>query len=178
MKAHNGSMMYFLGIDVGLSGAVALLDHDGKFIAVESVPIMASGKGGAKVTRQINAAGLCALLRDWKYPIDPDDSAYSMRSMMAVVESASAMPKQGVASVFSLGQSFGIILGVLAALEISYQLVRPAQWKQYYGLSRDKEQARAKAIQLYPFVDLHRKQDHGKAEALLLARYGCMVWHD
>ena len=82
------------------------------------------------------------------------------------------MPGQGVSSTWTTGYGFGVWLGVLAALALPHTRVRPAIWKRAMGLGKDKEQARLRAIQLFPSADLRRKKDHGRAEALLLAWYG------
>jgi hypothetical protein len=82
------------------------------------------------------------------------------------------MPGQETRSTFTVGLGFGIWLGVLAALALPYTRVRPAIWKRALGLGKDKEQARLRAMQLFPQADLRRKRDHGRAEALLLAWWG------
>ena len=74
--------------------------------------------------------------------------------------------------MFTVGVGFGVWLGVLAALPLPHTRVRPAIWKRALGLEKDKEQARLRAMPLFPSADLHRQQDHGRAEALLLAWYG------
>jgi len=89
-----------------------------------------------------------------------------------VIEEAQAMPGQGTRSMFQTGLGMGIWLGVLAALQLPYRRVRPQIWKKAFGLGKDKEASRLKAMQLYPGADLRRKKDHGRAEALLLAFYG------
>jgi hypothetical protein len=96
-----------------------------------------------------------------------------MRPDVAVIERVAAMPRQGVSSTFKFGTAFGIIQGVIAALEIPVHFVTPSKWKKYFGLSADKEQSRARALQFWPNrSDLFsRKKDHGRAEAALLARY-------
>ena len=92
----------------------------------------------------------------------------------AYLEKVNAFPGQGVASMFSLGMSYWGMAGVVAALGWPLTLVEPEAWKRYFKLGKDKEEARALAQRLYPEVDLHRKKDHNKAEALLIARYGQM----
>jgi crossover junction endodeoxyribonuclease RuvC len=148
-----------LGVDPGLSGAAALLDHSGGLVLLADLPTVASGKG-AKVGRRIDAAGLARLLNPHRQHIK-----------LAVLEQVAARPGQGVSSVFSLGDSFGAIRAVLACLGIPARLVAPAEWKKSYRLDSDKERARARAIELFPGADLTRKADHNRAEALLLARY-------
>jgi crossover junction endodeoxyribonuclease RuvC len=83
------------------------------------------------------------------------------------------MPGQGTRSMFTTGYGMGIWVGILATLEFPYTTVRPQVWKRALRLSKDKEASRLRAIQLFPGADLRRKKDHGRAEALLLAYYGC-----
>ena len=88
------------------------------------------------------------------------------------IEEAQAMPGQGTRSMFTIGVGFGVWLGILGALGLAYTRIRPGVWKRALGLSGDKEQARLRAMQLFPAADLRRKKDHGRAEALLLAYCG------
>jgi crossover junction endodeoxyribonuclease RuvC len=74
--------------------------------------------------------------------------------------------------MWTTGYGYGIWIGLLAALQMPYTTIRPIIWKKALGLGKDKEQARLRAMQLFPGADLRRKKDHGKAEALLLARWG------
>jgi crossover junction endodeoxyribonuclease RuvC len=149
----------FVGIDPGLTGAVAVLDHGGNLLALDDLPVIANGKGGSRVTRQIDPAGLAALL-----------PPHSMNVSVAL-ERVAARPGQGVSSVFSLGDSYGCIRGVVAALGMAVEIVTPATWKKRFQLTNDKEVSRAKATELYPAAGLHRVKDHNRAEALLLARW-------
>lgn len=148
----------FLGIDPGLSGAIGIIHADGTFHSVEDMPTLLRGKGAVK--REVDAAGLARLLR----PI-----AGQIR--LAVIEKVSAMPRQGSASTFSLGHSFGTAVAVVQALGIPVQLAAPATWKKRMGLTRDKEHARSEAIHLWPGAPLSRKKDADRAESLLLAKY-------
>lgn len=147
-----------LGIDPGLSGAIGFYFPAVGRVCVEDVPL-ADG--------EINAPALAKRIRDFG-------------PSMAVLERVHSMPKQGVASTFKFGMSFGEIRGVICALGIPLYLVTPQKWKKYFQLSSDKEQARAKAIQLFPLnADrLNRKKHHGRAEAALLAKYGAEVLYD
>jgi len=159
-----------LGIDVGLTGALAVLTDDGQPIEVVDLPVMASGKAGARVSRQINAGELARMLSARLLPLGP-------KASIAYVEAQRAMPKQGVASVFSLGHSYGTVCGVLAALNIPFILVTSGQWKKTYNLKgADKDAARTFAIQRFPSLAwaLARKKDHGRAEALLIANYALL----
>lgn len=153
-----------LGIDPGITGAMALLDAEGCAVMVEHLPTIARGNA-AKVKREIDPAGLVHLLRIHAGGIEA-----------AWLEQVSSRPGQGVASVFSLGHSVGSISATLATLGIPIHLVTPAAWKRQAGLtSSDKEQARALAVRLFPAIPLHRKADHNLAEALLIARHGWLA---
>lgn len=96
---------------------------------------------------------------------------------VAAVEKVGAMPGQGVTSMFSFGQSYGFILGVLTALGIGYQLVPPRKWKAEFGLLNTQKQASVDvAKRLFPGVSLLpsdrcRKESDGMADALCLCEY-------
>lgn len=150
--------MNILGIDPGLTGALAIIGVDG-FI-LEDLPTMANGKGGM-VKNQINPYALAAMLEPHVGDIE-----------FAVLEQPNTMPGQSVQSMGSMMQSLGIIEGVLAGLGVSVRMVSPSAWKKSLGLNKDKELSRAMAQRLFPQAPLANKKDHNRAEALLLAVYG------
>jgi len=158
--AQRGGIMR-IGIDVGNTGAVAFLNSKGECLGVEDMPLMPlNGKKS-----QVNAVELSRILERWK--------ALSKEPILAFVEQVSAMPKQGVTAMFNFGMGYGIVQGVLAAQRIPYVLVRPEAWKKRAGLVKSpKDMARTKAQQLYPNVDLSLKKHIGRADALLIARFG------
>ena len=91
-----------------------------------------------------------------------------------VVEQVNAMPGQGVTSMFNFGQSFGVLKGVCAAMQLPIFFVRPAKWKKYYDLiNSQKDSSRVKAIEMFPKFSsmLSRKKDTNKADAILIANY-------
>lgn len=150
-----------LGIDVGVTGAVAVFEDDGTPIEVFDLPVMANGKRAARVKSQVNAGALARRLRVFGAP----DVAY--------VEAVAARPGQGVSSMFSLGHSLGTVCAVLATLSIPFLLVQPQAWKTQFGLRKaDKDASRTLAIRLCPTMDLSLKKHHNRAEALLIAAYG------
>lgn len=116
------------------------------------------------------------------YPYSDDRLKKVCRSLvvtsaLCVIEKVGAMPKQGVASTFHFGQSFGYILGVLEAFEIPYQLVTPQRWKRHFSLDKDKKKSVQTAKCLFPNLSLLpspqcRVESDGMAEALLIALYG------
>jgi crossover junction endodeoxyribonuclease RuvC len=149
-----------IGIDPGLTGALALLSDVGALVALHDTPVI-SLKTSRGLRREYDVPGLLTLLKP-----------YAGSQVHVILEESQPMPGQGVRSMFTIGLGFGVWLGVLAALNMPYTRVRPAVWKRALGLGKDKEQARLKAMQLFPTAALRRKQDHGRAEALLLAWYG------
>lgn len=157
-------MIYRIGIDPGLSGAlVQLRNSDMAVCDVADMPVMAlTGK-----RNQVNAAELAKILRPWAE--DGVTAAY--------LEQVGAMPGQGVSSMFGFGTSYGIVQGVLAALQIPMVLVTPQGWKKRAGIppGSDKDKARTLAQQLYPEAPLGRKKDIGRADAILIARFGDRV---
>jgi crossover junction endodeoxyribonuclease RuvC len=153
--------MITVGVDPGLSGAVGVL-QDGRFVAVEDMPVVVKGAGVVK--NEVSPAALLAVLRERVPPVD---------SVAAVIERVSSRPGEGVASSFSLGDSFGVARAVLSVARVELTYVTPAQWKKHFKLTADKELSRALALRLFPEAaySLRFKKHDGRAEALLLARW-------
>ena len=153
-----------LGIDIGVTGAIAILLPDGELLEVFDMPTVDAGKK-ARRCRVIDARALHRII---------SGSLFNTVGSTAYVEDVSAMPKQGVSSVFSLGESRGCVRAALASVEVPTIFVKPQLWKKYYGLlGRDKDASRTRAIELYPSYDcLSRKKDNGRAEAILIGRWG------
>ena len=146
-------MTCILGLDPGVSGAIAFIfSDDPNRVAVEDVPVVAGEISAALLADRIKAFG----------------------PSIAMIERVSAMPGQGVSSMFGFGVSFGQARGVIGALNIPLHYVTPAKWKKHFRLSSDKEEARKLALHLFPScsTSFARKKDHGRAEAALIARYG------
>jgi hypothetical protein len=156
--------MFYLGVDVGLTGAIALL-NERELIEVADLPTMPVGQGTGRVKNQINAAGFSELLRSLLSKIEHAPA-------MVYIEKVGAMPDQGIAGAFSLGDSAGSIRGVVTALELPIQWVTPQSWKKHYKLPKEKDVARSVAINLYPGAPLHLKKHHNRAEAILIGLYG------
>ena len=153
--------MKIIGIDPGLSGAIAILENN-KVIKIFDMPVMSEGK---KNKRQLNSAQLVKLLSE--YTLDTDE-------ISVVVEQVNAMPGQGVTSMFNFGQTFGAIKGICAALELPIFFVRPSKWKKHFELiNSSKDSSRTKAIEMYPSLsdNLAKKKDVNKSDAILIARF-------
>ena len=153
--------MKIIGIDPGLSGAIAVLE-DNKVLGIYDMPVMSEGK---KSKRQLNSAQLVSIIK--QHTSNNDELAI-------VVEQVNAMPGQGVTSMFNFGQTFGAIKGVCAALELPIFFVRPTKWKKYFELlNSSKDASRTKTIEMYPSLSnqLSKKKDVNKSDAILIARF-------
>lgn len=155
--------MIYIGIDPGVDGGIAFLDHDGWLIEVLDMPTMKRGSTGNK--RQVNQYALADMLRTYR---DQEDG-----KIVATLELVGSMPGQGVTSMFNFGDGFGVIKGVLAGLDISVTFVPPQKWKKYFFLTgKDKDCARTLAQERYPAAPLKLKKHIGRADALLIGAYG------
>ena len=91
-----------------------------------------------------------------------------------VIEQVSAMPGQGVTSMFNFGQSFGILKGICSAMQLPMFFIRPAKWKKYFNLiNSQKDASRTRAIEIFPYfsTQLSKKKDSNKADAILIASF-------
>lgn len=139
-----------IGIDPGLNGAWAIFDHRSEFIGAGELP---------RFEKTLDASEFSKLI--WQY-----------KPARAVVERVSAMPAQGVTSVFTFGAAYGLILGVFGAVGVPVTLVAPAKWKTHFRLTgKPKDASRELAKRLYPTAILDKVKHHGRADAILLARY-------
>ena len=155
--------MFIIGIDPGISGAICFME-DGKIIDVIEMPSMAEGK---KNKKQDNSSQIFNEISLRIKNIDKKD-------IKVVIEQVSAMPGQGVTSMFNFGQSFGILKGICSAMQLPMYFVRPAKWKKYFNLiNSEKDASRTRAIEIFPYfsAQLSRKKDSNKADAILIASF-------
>jgi len=153
--------MIIIGIDPGINGAISVIENK-KIIEVYDTPTMIDGK---KNKRQINGAQVTNIFKE---------RLNGEKEVVVVVEHVNAMPGQGVTSMFNFGQSFGVIKGICAALNLPIYFVRPAKWKKHFNLIKtNKDASRTKVIEVYPEISskLHRKKDSNRADAILIALY-------
>ena len=155
--------MLIIGIDPGISGSICFLE-EGKIIDVLEMPTMAEGK---KNKRQVNGSQIYnEILRRI--------NKIEKQNIRVIIEQVSAMPGQGVTSMFNFGQSFGILKGICSAMQLPMYFVRPARWKKYFGLiNSEKDASRTKAIEMFPYFSTHlsKKKDSNKADAILIASF-------
>ena len=155
--------MLIIAIDPGINGAICFFEN-GEVKDVFEMPTMAEGK---KNKRQVNGH---QMFNELSYRIKKHDT----HKINVVVEQVSAMPGQGVTSMFNFGQSFGVIKGICAAMQLPIFFVRPAKWKKHFDLiNTQKDASRTKAIEMFPKIStiLSKKKDSNKADAILIASF-------
>ena len=155
--------MLIIGIDPGISGAICFFQN-GEITDIIDIPSMADGK---KNKRQINSQQVFNEISERIFNIPK-------KEIIVVIEQVSAMPGQGVTSMFNFGQSFGVLKGICSAMQLSMYFVRPAKWKKYYGLIKtEKDASRTKVIEIFPYISskLSKKKDSNKADAILIANF-------
>ena len=155
--------MLIIGIDPGISGSICFF-QDGKIVDVVEMPTMTEGK---KNKKQVNGSQIVNEISEKIKELDK-------REIKVVIEQVSAMPGQGVTSMFNFGQSFGILKGICSAMQLPMYFVRPAKWKKYFNLiNSEKDASRTRAIEVFPYFSsqLSRKKDSNKADAILIASF-------
>jgi len=148
-----------LGIDPGLSGALALVDiYTGALVDVIDVPVLALKNG-----REIDEYRLAAQVDQWAPNLTE-----------AWIERVHSMPGEGVSASFTFGRGYGELRGIVCANFVPLHDVGAAIWKRAMGVAGDKDESRKAASALWP-SQAHRwpaKKDHGRADACLIAVYG------
>jgi len=155
--------MFIIGIDPGISGSICFFEN-GKIVDVIEMPTMAEGK---KNKKQVNGSEIYN-------EISKRTEKINKQNIRVVIEQVSAMPGQGVTSMFNFGQSFGVLKGICSAMQLPMYFVRPAKWKKYFNLiNSEKDASRARAIEIFPYfsTNLSKKKDTNKADAILISSY-------
>tara|TARA_Y100000782_G_scaffold51389_1_gene57108 strand:- start:2683 stop:3168 length:486 start_codon:yes stop_codon:yes gene_type:complete len=153
--------MIIIGIDPGVSGAICILT-DGKITEIYEMPTMIDGK---KNKKQVNGAEVTNII---------NKELVNKKDINVVIEHVSAMPGQGVTSMFNFGQSFGVLKGICAALKLPVHFIRPVKWKKHFNLiNTEKDASRTKVIEVFPYISskISKKKDANKADAILIARF-------
>lgn len=156
----------FIGIDPGISGAVGVVDADGEVIDVFDLPVVKGQKG----SKELHLASLIKKVR----------ALTDGRRVYGAVEKVHSMPKQGVRSSFRFGKATGQLESMLVTLGIPLMLVTPQAWQKRFTRHVEGPDTKVRSViaasYRWPDIDLPRKKDHNKAEALLLAEY-CRMHH-
>ena len=158
--------MIVIGIDPGLSGAVARYNSDAGSVIVMDMPTFTLTRNG-KSKRDIDAVSLARIIDDFA----------SEAGTCIYLEAVASRPGQGVSSVFAFGKAYGIALGIASATFCPVELVTPQVWKRALKVPADKDGARARASALLPGSAWQwpRVKDADRAEASLIALYGSMM---
>jgi hypothetical protein len=147
--------MNYCGIDVGFSGAIAILNETGEILLMTDMPIIMVGK-----KRELNEPKIRMILEGFK-------------PLCVAIEKSQTMPGQGISSSGRYMASYGFLRGVCVGLSLEYQLIHPKTWKKaiMHDMPKEKEASIMRVGQLYPDLVLGRKKDHGIADAILIAKY-------
>lgn len=150
--------MRIIGVDPGLTGALALLSGS-DFVAVVDMPTLRIGKRTV-----IDHYGVARIVDGWM----------GGPKLTAWVEYVASSPQMGRASAFNFGQGFGVVIGVLAANFIPINMVTPPSWKTAMKARGEKDESRARAQTIWPAYSglFSRVKDHGRADAALIGLYG------
>jgi len=155
--------MLIICIDPGISDSYCFLDN-GKILDVIERHVMTDGK---KNKKQVNGSQVYN-------EVTKRIKQFEKNQIRVVIEHVSAMPGQGVTSMFNFGQSFGILKGICTAMQLPMYFVRPAKWKKYFNLlNSEKDASRTRAIEIFPYFSsqLSRKKDSNKADAIVIASF-------
>lgn len=159
--------MLTIGIDPGLTGAIAMLDHHGVPRALRDIPTMPIAEAGPKSTvkTEIDVRALYLLLREL---VPADERA------ICVLEHASSVGAElGEMAKLSLAATKASIITVLRLQGHDVRRVAPAAWKRHFRIGKEKNAALDLARSMYgQLPELKRVKDHNRAEALLIARFG------
>ena len=133
--------MLIIGIDPGISGSICFFEN-GIIKDVVEMPTLTDGK---KNKRQVNGPQIFNEITERINKIDN-------KNIKVVIEQVSAMPGQGVTSIFNFGQSFGILKGICSAMHLPVYYVRPAKCKKYFNLiNSEKDASRTRASEIFPY---------------------------
>jgi len=158
--------MIFVGIDPGITGAIAILSEDGhELVAAHRTPVIQAASGGK---REYNSRLMADLLIDLENDFG---------NLVVTIEKVHTMPRDGRVGAFNFGMGYGIWLGILAARHIAHTLVTPQAWqaRMLAGLPRGphtKASAVKTATAMWPHLPIKAKADWGLADAALIAEYG------
>jgi hypothetical protein len=161
--------MIALGIDPGLTGAMALICQRRGFLDVADLPTCPNGLETGGMKRWLDATQLWAQMAEWATRFDLGQEAVT-----AFIERPIPMPKQQVWTSASNFDCLGVLRAVAKLRGYGPELVTPNAWKRHYGLGRGKDESLEVARRLFPAAPIGLKKHHNRAEAILIARYGMM----
>ena len=146
--------MTVLGVDVGNTGAIALIDESGDLLEICDLPVLCDGP---KIRPAVNAALLARIVA-------------RAGASRAYVELVGPRPGEGSAGAFAFGRARGVVEGVLGAASVPVRFLNPPAWKRAVGIQPGKagakDAARSEAIRRWPAQAglFSRIRDDGKAK--------------
>lgn len=162
--------MIAIGIDPGLSGAIAAVCSQRGLLECADLPICPNGIATGSMRNWLDAPALDELLADWARRHD-----FAREDVAGFIERPIPMPTLPAQTIASQFDTFGAIRALLQARMRGRRpvaMVEPRAWKAIYGLKGEKDPARACCLRLYPKAPVTRVKDHNRAEAILIAHYG------
>ena len=153
--------MIYIGIDPGVDGAIAIFNEPADALTIHDMPTVTITKN-RKERREVNVQEVANILRP-----------FIISKKKLVLELSGARPEDGSIQAHRTGVNWGVVYGVVVALNVPHIIVSPQAWKKAMKATSDKDLSRRRACEEWPdFTNqFSRKKDHGRAEAALMARY-------
>lgn len=148
-------MTYYIGIDPGSKGAVAVLNDKGIPVMLEDIPFLKSDKC-------MDISSFSDILND-----------YILEEHHCILEKCQYTPAIKGSGAFTFGKTIGYTECALILLKVAHELVRPQIWKKEFSLlNKEKSSSIEVAKRMFPSVaDKLLKTKDGRAEALLIAEF-------
>lgn len=160
----------FVGVDPGLTGAIGVIDQDSRPIVVIDIVTRMRDIKETVIKKEFDACPTREQLLERLLN-------YLDHKWLGWIETPFSMPGGNMMGTNSLFQTYGGLLAMMETLLIKTNTIKPAVWKKGFGLSKKKDYSLEIASKLWPTLGLNQAQYHNRAEAMLLAEYGRLKWH-
>ncbi len=159
----------FVGCDPGLTGAISIIDQNGRPIAVYDIATRSREISETVIKKEFHAVANSVIIEDRLIP-------YKNDRWIGWVEMPFSIPGGNMMGTNSLYQTYGGILAVFDLLGIDTHTIQASKWKKQMGVNKHKDYSLEVARKLWPTVELGAKKHHNRAESLLIAEYGRLIW--
>lgn len=156
MPRLNPPSRFYLGVDPGQQGGMALLDSKGNIAPADEHGYAFALLKFDKATEHEVAEWVEAVAA-----LDLD--------VVAALENVHSMPNQGVASSFKFGVSYGFLRGLLTAHRIPFQNPSPQRWQKDMNCRTGGDKAISRAAAQGRWPKQAKIITNATADALLLA---------
>lgn len=157
--------MIAIGIDPGLTGAMALICSRRGLLCVEDIPTCSNGIDTGSMKQWVDVDALAVILKNWSTAYD-----FAREKVHVAIERPIAMPRLPSQTIAAQFDTFGVLRALTMRLG-KMHCVNPRTWKSIYGLSDDKNAARDCATRCYSNAPVSRVKDHNRAEAILIGHW-------